>query len=97
MGALPILQHGCHQPVCLPNDVLPAFYMSDYSVLGLKVASLERAHRALSEKNFIVVQKSDHLEVTIDGADQMHTIVNQLNQNGLDCTVADIVDQVYQG
>jgi hypothetical protein len=97
MGALPILQHDSHQPVCLPNDALPAFYMSDYSVLGLKVASLERAQRALSEKNFIVVQKSDHLEVTIDGADQLHTIVNQLNQIGLDCTVADIVDQVYQG
>jgi ribose 5-phosphate isomerase len=97
MGALPILQRGRHQPVCLSNDDLPVFYMSDYSVLGLKVDSLDRAQRVLSGNKFMVVDKSDHLEITIDGADQMPAIVDLLNQNGLNCALSDIVDQVYQG
>ena len=97
MGALPILQSGSHQPVCVTNDALPAFYMSDYSVLGLKVARLDKAHRVLSENNFKVVHKSDHLQVTIDGAARIEAILNLFNQSGLDCTVADIIDQVYQG
>ena len=97
MGALPILQRGLHQAVCLSNDDLPVFYMSDYSVLGLKVDSLDRAQRALIGNKFMVVRKSDHLVVTIDGADQMPAILDLLNQNGLNCGLSDIVDQVYQG
>ena len=97
MGVLPVLQQGKDSSVCLTNDDLPQFYMSDYSVLGLKVVSLDQTYRVLTEKDFAVNKKSDHLEVNIDNAAQMSEIVNLLSQSGIDCGITDIVDQVYQG
>ena len=97
MVALPVLQQGRNVPVCPPNDELPDFYMEDYSVLGLLVADLDRAHQVLSNHNFTVHKKSDHLKINIDQADQMPEVINLLIQNGIECQIADIVDQVYQG
>jgi hypothetical protein len=97
MGVLPVLQQGRDVPVCLSNDELPDFYMEDYSVLGLLVADLDRTHRVLAGQQFAVHKKLDHLKVKIDRSDQLPEIVNLLSQNGIDCGLADIVDQVYQG
>ena len=97
MGYLPVLQQGRDAPVCISNDDLPDFYMADYSLLGLFVANLGRAHQVLEDKDFAVHKKSDHLEVNVDSAAQMSEIVNLLSQNGIDCGITDIVDQVYQG
>ena len=97
MGVLPLLQQGRNVPVCLANADLPEFYMNDYSVLGLLVASLDRAHQVLTDKDFAVDKKAEHLEVDVHRADQLSEIVNLLSQNGIDCGVSDIVDQVYQG
>jgi hypothetical protein len=97
MGVLPVLQQGRDVPVCLSNDELPDFYMEDYSVLGLIVADLDRAHRVLADQQFTVHKKLDHLKVKIDRTAQLPEIVNRLSQNGIDCGISDIVDQVYQG
>ena len=97
MGLLPVLQQGRDAPVCLSNAELPDFYMEDYSVLGLLVTNLDRAHRILAGQQFAVHQKPDHLKVKIDRTDQLPEIVDLLSQNGIDCGLADIVDQVYQG
>ena len=97
MGELPVLQQGRDAPVCLSNDELPDFYMGDYSVLGLLVANLDQAHRVLADRQFAVHKKSDHLKVKIDRTGQLPEIVTLLSQNGIDCGLADIVDQVYQG
>lgn len=97
MGVLQILRQGGNQQVCMSNDALPIFYMSDYSVLGLLVAKLDQAQQVLIDHKFAVTDKSDHLQVSIDRADQMYAIARLLHQKGIDCEVADIVDQVYQG
>ena len=97
MVTLPVMQQGRSVPVCPPNDELPDFYMEDYSVLGLLVANLDRTHQVLTDQHFAVHKKSDHLKIEIDRADQMPEIINLLIQNGIECGIADIVDQVYQG
>ena len=97
MSILPILQQGKSPAVCISNDALPVFYMSDYSILGLLVATLDGARQVLSDHKFSVIDKSDHLEVNIDRVAQMHEITALLDQNGIDCGISDIVDQVYQG
>jgi hypothetical protein len=61
------------------------------------VASLDRAHRILAERKFRLSLEPDYLRVAVEGAGQMAAIVDLFNQNGLDCEVADVVDQVYQG
>ena len=58
MGILPVLQHGREVPLCLSNDEMPDFYMEDYSVLGLRVADLDRAHRVIAGRKFAVYKKS---------------------------------------
>ncbi|CAB1079074.1 hypothetical protein D1AOALGA4SA_6791 [Olavius algarvensis Delta 1 endosymbiont] len=97
MGVLPVLQQGRDLTLCLSNDDLPDFYMEDYSVLGLLVANLDQAHRVLVEKDFSVHKNADYLKVKFDRAEQMPEIVNLLSLNGIDCSMADIVDQIYQG
>ena len=97
MGTLSVLQQSWDVPVCLSNEDLPDFYMEDHSVLGLLVANLDRARRVLADKDYAVDETSNHLKVKFDGANQMAEIVNLLIQNGIDCEIADIVDQIYQG
>lgn len=97
MIVLPVLQQGRDMPVCLSNEDLPDFYMEDYSVLGLLVANLDRAHQVLADKNYAIHKKQDHLKVQFDGVDQLSEVVNLFSQNGIDCGIADIIDQVYQG
>jgi len=97
MGTLSVLQQGWDAAVCLSNEDLPDFYMEDYSILGLLVASLDQAHRVLADKHYAVHYTSNHLKVKFDGTYQMAEIVNLLIQNGIDCEIADIVDQIYQG
>ena len=71
--------------------------MADYSVIALVVGRLDAALRVLKDKKFDVRQKADGFEITIDGAGRMAEIADLLYQSGIDCTLADIVDQVYQG
>jgi hypothetical protein len=97
MGILPVFQQGKKAPDYLATGDLPDFYMSDYSVMGLEVANLERAYRVLADKDVAVVRKSEHLVVNIDNASQMSKLVNLLSQGEVDCSITDIIDQVYQG
>jgi len=97
MGTLPILQKNHNPQTCLKNMQLPANYMSDYSVMGLVVDRLDAALGILKEKKFEVKKNSDGFKITIDGAGRMSEIAKLLHQNGIDCTLGDIVDQVYQG
>jgi hypothetical protein len=97
MGVLPVLQQGRDASVCLDNKDLPRFYMSDFSVLGLKVVNLEQTYRILADKEYAVDKRSEHLELNIDNAAQLSEVVTLLSQSGIDCGIADIVDQVYQG
>jgi hypothetical protein len=97
MLVLPILDKNSKQRACLGNKNLPANYMSDYSVLALVVGRLDAALRVLKEKKFDVQEKANGFEIIMDGAGRMPEIANLLYQNGIDYTLADIVDQVYQG
>jgi hypothetical protein len=97
MGVLPILQKNSNQRAWLGNKNLPANYMSDYSVMALVVGRLDAALRVLKEKKFEVQEKADGFEIAIDRAGRMAEIGDLLHQSGIDYTLADIVDQVYQG
>jgi hypothetical protein len=101
MGKLPILpkimNHSASRQSYLSNNSLPTDYMSDYSVLGLTVSSLQEATRILEENNFAVIKRSAGAEVTFDNTGHVQEIIRTLNRHGVDCGITDIVDQVYQG
>ena len=97
MCTLPILPKDCSRRAGLPNDSLPAFYMADHSVLGLLIGRFDEALQILEAKKFGVIKKLDRFEINLDSAERMHEIMKLFRQNGIDCMITDIVDQVYQG
>ncbi len=97
MLRLPILSNEPNTTNCLPDSSLPAFYMEDYTVLGLRVGNLDAAIRLL-EKNGIGISKTPgYSELSIEQRDQIPRIIQLLNANDISCVIADILEQVYQG
>jgi hypothetical protein len=76
---------------------LPVFYMNDFSRLGLRVRSCNAALSVLAANSYGVVQDEDGSHVTLDGAAQVQALVQLLNGHGIDCEIADVADQIYQG
>ena len=97
MGTLPILQKKYDQQTSLTNDCLPTFYMADYSRIGLRVGSLNKALQAVEEKKLAVVKGAEGFEIAIDGANQIYEIFELFKQKDIDCEITDIVHQIYQG
>lgn len=93
--------------VILPNDPrrraaymdsvpLPAFYMGDYSVLGLLVAPYGEAVRTLAEEGYPVREKACGADVDVQGPAQVAEIRQLLKARGIGAEIADVVDAVYQ-
>ncbi len=97
MGVLPLIEKNSKQRLCLDNHNLPANYMEDYSVIALVVSRLEAVLRVLKEKRFDVRRHANGFEIAFDGAGRLSELVKLLQQNRIDYTLTDIVDQVYQG
>ena len=97
MIALPILTKNQSRRECLKNRNLPANYMSDFTVLGFVVNRLDAALRILAEHNFEVLGNRDGYRIKIEGTGRMTELADVLTRAGIDLSLADIVDQVYQG
>lgn len=76
---------------------LPAFYMSDYSVLGLLVSNHHEATRILEENGFSIIREPGSVKVVYDDPAHLQEMLRILTRHGIDVEIADIVDQVYQG
>jgi hypothetical protein len=63
----------------------------------LVVDRLEAAVRILEEKKFAIHRNPDGCHLHIEAAGRMPEIADLLGQSGIDCALADIADQVYQG
>jgi hypothetical protein len=79
------------------RGLLPLFYMNDFSRLGLRVRSCDAALSVLAEYRYGVVQDEDGSHVALDRAAQVQAVVQLLNGHGIDCEIADVADQIYQG
>jgi hypothetical protein len=76
---------------------LPVFYMSDYSVLGLRVDRLAETIRVLEQAGFSVINEAGDIEIVLDYAGHLEGIVQLIKKNGIECELADVVSCVYQG
>ena len=97
MPRLLILPHETDATICLPEGTLPAFYMEDFSVLGLRVGNMEAAVQLLEKHSVDILKKPAYSELSLENKDQIPHIVHMLNENDVSCVLADIVEQVYQG
>ena len=92
-----MISNGSEATACLPEHLLPAFYMEDFSVLGLRVGNLDAAVELLEKSGVGISQNPGYKELSIENRDQIPHIVQMLNENDIDCVFADIAEQVYQG
>ena len=97
MPRLPIIPNESDATTCLPDSMLPSFYMEDYTVLALRVGNLNAADRLLEKNGIRIIKKSGYWELSIEESEQIPHIVQLLNANDISCVIADIVEQVYQG
>ena len=80
----------------MDNARLPAFYMGDYSVLGLLVAPYAEAVRILDEKGYQIKKTECSADIHIKAPAQVAEIQRFLHAHGIDAEMADVVDAVYQ-
>ena len=97
MPRLPILSNGSNSSICLPDSSFPAFYMQDYTVLGLRVGNLSAAVRLLAQNGIELHKNPGYIELSVEQKDQIPHIIQLLIANGISCVIGDIVEQVYQG
>lgn len=76
---------------------LPVFYMSDYSVVGLKVDQMDDSLRIMEERGYIVQDESWGPEVLLGSPSQLSEIINHLATRGISGQIADLVYGLYQG
>jgi hypothetical protein len=97
MPRLPIVPSESDATVYLPDDLLPSFYMEDYTVLGIRVGNLDAALRLLKKNGISFFKNPGYTELSIEKRDEIPHIIQLLNANDISCVMTDIVDQVYQG
>jgi hypothetical protein len=94
---MPIVSNDSNTPIGLPDNLLPTFYMEDYTVLGLRVGNLRAAVRLLENSGIVLHEKSGYIELSFEQRDQIPHIIQMLTTNDIPCEIADIVEHVYQG
>ena len=97
MGTLPIFDKSANRQAYLSSGSLPAFYMEDSSILGLRVDRLNESLRILDKQKFEIITAPDRFEIVIDNAGQNPDIVDLLDRNGIVSELSDVIEQVYQG
>ncbi|MGI6655482.1 MAG: hypothetical protein ACOX5Z_01375 [Desulfobulbus sp.] len=94
MAVLPMMEK--YRPVQCHAD-WPLWYMNDFSRLGLRVGSLERAIAVLREGGYPVSMDESGAAVRITGYDQIPAIRTLLASHRVDCEPADLITCAYQG
>ena len=97
MPRLPIVSTETNTAICLPNSLLPTFYMEDYTVLGLRVGNLGAVVQLLEKNGIALHKKSAYIELSVEQRDQIPHIIQLLNANDIPCEIADIAEHLYQG
>ena len=79
------------------RDQLPDFYMNDFTRLGLRVDPCDTAVHVLEANRYGLLRSRDGLQLNLEGADQMRTVVALLEDSGVSCEILDVAEAIYQG
>lgn len=96
MGKLPIVQK--NDTRCgTGRDILPTWYMGDYSVLAIVVDDMETATRVLQDRGIPVIEGSSGTTVEFDAPAGLKQIVAHLTDSALEFSLSDSETRIYQG
>ena len=80
----------------LEHCQIPAFYMEDFSVLGLVVSDVRTARVVLEEAGYVVVKRNGITDVHLQGAVEIRNALLALRSSNIASEFTDIADTMYQ-
>jgi len=98
---IPLLAKNAKEPAKTPpgvaDDDLPTGYMSDYSVMGVVVDAVEECVQVLEANAFAVIKDALSVEILVAGSREVGRLMTLLEEHGLQCQMADVAEEIYQG
>ena len=79
------------------NRSLPVCYMSDFSVLALRVEKFELAQRQLKKESVQLKKHPFGFEIVVNGIGHLKSILHLLTTHGINAELTDIATPIYQG
>ena len=79
------------------NGTLPVCYMSDFSILALRVEEFELAQRQLERDGVPLKKHPIGFEIVVNGIGHLKTILHLLTTHGFNAELTDIATPIYQG
>jgi hypothetical protein len=97
MAKILLIDEGCKSRAqYLETQVLPTFYMQDFSIQGIAVADFPRARNLLGSAGYTVLDKNGGADIIFDDVKQLPALLVLLREHGLPCELTDIADSLYQ-
>lgn len=82
---------------CISQATLPLFYMSDFSIVGLRVSPYEKAVKVLGKQKHRLVIDHAGVRLVIDNLDGLKEAIRGLQTDAIRCDLSDIAADIYQG
>ena len=79
------------------NGSLPVCYMSDFSILALRVENLDLAQGQLEKESVQLKKHPFGFEIVVNGIGHLKTILKLLTTHGINAELTDIATPIYQG
>ena len=79
------------------NRSLPLNYMSDHSIMALRVDRLAAARTILEKEHLLLVDTPAGPEVTVAGAEHLRRLLWLLNGQGVEAVFTEVATETYQG
>jgi hypothetical protein len=79
------------------NGSLPVNYMSDYSVIALRVEKFEQAQRRLEKESVRLKKLPIGYEIVVNGIGHLKALLKLLAIHGIKAEFTDIATPIYQG
>lgn len=75
---------------------LPTFYMQDFSVLGFPVKGIEAAKELLLSRGYSLNAQNGGYNIIFNSSGQLAELSRLFAENGIDTSLSDIADTMYQ-
>ena len=91
------LKNQTDELLCPENNRLPVFYMSDYSIMALRVNKFHETIQMLENNHYHLDKCSTGVNLVSDNVKQIKEVKRLLQGNRIQCDLSDIVSHIYQG
>lgn len=97
MISIALVEQSCKaRSAYLAARQLPRAYMEDFSIIGIEVTDYHIAHAILSECGYAVAPCPGGADVSLRHISQLPQLLNSLHERGVDATISDVADTIYQ-